>query len=118
MKIGKILAIAVLALGQTVVAADLEIVTQISAVEMSPSNMILPASTNGMMSYKPCADECDTDFKRARLTAETTFYIAGRAVRFEDFVTEFAVVRNIKDSYALLSVDTKTRIVTSIDIAR
>ncbi len=118
MKIGKLLAIAVLALSQTAVAANLEIVTQISAKEMSPSNMILPASVNGMMSYKPCADECDMDYKRARLTAETTFSIAGKTVKFEDFAAEFSIVRNIKSSYALLSVDTKTRTVTSIDIAR
>jgi len=117
MKIRTYLALMVLGFGQAAFA-DFEIVTLVSAVELSPSNMIMPASTNGMMTFKPCAGDCDEDFERARLTAETVFSIAGKAVKFEDFATEFAVVKNIKSSYALVSVDKRTKTVTSIDIAR
>ncbi len=99
-------------------AANFEIVTLVQAVELSPSNMILPASTSGMMTYKPCADECDADYERARLSPETRFTVRGAAVKFEEFQEEFALARNDKDGYALLSVDTTTKVVTSIDIAR
>lgn len=98
--------------------ADFEIVTQIRAMELSPSNMILPASTNGMMTYRPCADECDIDYDRARLTPETVYSIDGKTVRFEDFQSEFAVIKGTKSSYALLSVDVNNKTVTSINIAR
>ncbi len=117
MNIRTLFAVLILAAGQPAIA-DFEIVTLVRAVELSPSNMILPASTNGMMTYRPCADECEEDYERARLTPETTFSISGKAVKFEDFQQEFAIVKNIEDSYALLSVDTKSKTVTSIDIAR
>lgn len=116
MKIRMMIATMLLASGQLAIA-DFEIVTQVRAVEMSPSNMILPASTNGMMTYKPCAGECEMDFERARLTPDTRFSVAGEAVKFAEFQTRFATIRSAKDSYALLSVDTTTKTVTSIDIA-
>jgi len=117
MKIRTLTVIAVLAACQPAIA-ELEIVTQVRAVEMSLPNMILPESTNGMMTYRPCAGECEKKYNRARLTAETAFSVDGLSVRFAVFRTEFAAIRNAKDSYALLSVDTKTRTVTRIDIAR
>lgn len=97
--------------------AEFEIVTLVRAVELSPSNMILPATTNGMMTYKPCAGECDDEYERARLTAETTFSVEGKSVKFDDFRVKFAAIRKEEDSYALLSVDTKTKTVTNVDIA-
>lgn len=117
MKIRILLTLAVLALGQPAIA-EFEIVTLVDAVELSPSNIIMPGSTNGMMTYKPCANECDAQYERARVTAETRFSISGSAVKFSDFQVEFASLKNAKDSYALLSVDTKTKTVMSLDIAR
>ena len=117
MKIRVLITTLLLATGQYAVA-DYEIVTLVRAMELSPSNMILPGSTNGMMTYRPCSDECDLEFERARLTPETTFSIEGKAVKFVDFQQEYAVAKTTEDGYALLSVDTKTKTVTSIDIAR
>ncbi len=118
MKIKLLLSLAILAAGQVAGAADFTIVTQVLAVEMSPSNMILPATTNGMLTYKPCADECDAEYERARITADTRFSISGKAAKFVDFQAEFAAIKNAEKSYALLSVEKATRTVTSIDIAR
>ena len=70
------------------------------------------------MTYRPCADECDADYERVRLTPETTFSIDGTAVKFEAFQKEFAIARGSDDGYALLSVEVKTRTVTNIDISR
>jgi hypothetical protein len=99
--------------------ADFEIETLVRAVELSPSNIILPASTNGMVTYRPCAGECEAEYQRARLTDETRFRVGGRAVKkFDDFRVQFAALRSDPNSYALISVDTKTKTVTSINIAQ
>ena len=98
--------------------AEFEIVTLVRATELSPSNMIMPASTSGMMTYRPCADDCDLDYERARLTPTTVFTVEGKAVKFEDFQIVYATIKNAESSYALLSVETETNTVVSIDIAR
>lgn len=117
MKIRVLLATFLLASGQFA-AADYEIVTLIRAVELAPSNMILPASSNGLMTYKPCDDTCDADYERALLTPETTYSVSGKAVRFEDFQKAFAETKVSDSGYALLSVELKTRTIKSIDIER
>jgi len=99
-----------------IAAADLEIVTQVRAIELSPSNMILPGTTNGMMTYRPCAGECDKDYKRARLTDATRFSIAGKPVKYADFLKRLALIKNGAESYALISVDLNTKTVTGINI--
>ncbi|MDH3339112.1 MAG: hypothetical protein OER22_09055 [Gammaproteobacteria bacterium] len=115
-RIWKALAILGLALSQPAVA-DNETLVLVNAVETSPSNIILPASTNGMMSFKPCDKGCDEEYERARITEGTRFVVDGKAVNFEDFRNAFAVIRGNDDSYALVSYDTKTKTVTSIDVA-
>lgn len=117
MKIRKSLLILVLAFCQTAFA-DYELVTLIDAVETSPSNIIMPATLNGMMTYRPCPGECKRDYERARLTENTTFSVEGKAVKFEDFQKHFDSIKRGEDSYALVSVEVKTKTVTSIDIAR
>ena len=99
-------------------AAFAQIVTLVRAVELSPSNIIMPASVNGMVTFRPCAGECDTEYDRARLTAETQFVLDGKQVRFADFSRDFGVARKSRDGYALISVDTKTRTVKRIEISR
>jgi len=116
-RIWKALAILGLALSQAAVADD-ESVKLVSAVETAPSNITLPPSPNGMMSFKPCGRDCDREYERARITAGTRFVVDGKAMNFEDFRKAFAVIRVDKDSYALVSYDTRTRTVTSIDVAR
>ena len=96
--------------------ADRVIVTEVEAVELSPSNIILPGSVNGMMTYRPCAGECDVEYERARLTDATSFVVNGEAVKWEDFRVDFTTIRAGDDSYALVSVDLRTGTVTSIRI--
>lgn len=96
--------------------AAAELVTLVEAVEVSPSNIILPGSVNGMVSFRPCGGDCEAEYRRARLTPDTRFMVDGRAVKFSDFQVDFANVRTRKMSYALVSVDVKTRTITSIQI--
>lgn len=97
-------------------AQNRELVTLVEATELSPSNIIFPQSVNGMMTFRPCADACDADYERARLTGETQFTVNGRGVKFADFQKSFSIIKTNKDSYALVSVDTKTKTVVSIQI--
>ena len=119
MKIRKWIALGLvgLALSQPALA-EKTLKTLIAAIELSPSNIIMPQTTNGTMTYKPCFDDCDAEYERARLTADTRYSIEGNAVKFEDFRQEFSAIRSVDESYALVSVDTENNTVTSIDIAR
>jgi hypothetical protein len=98
--------------------AEFELVTLVRAVETSPANIILPASTNGMVTYRACSGECDKEYERARLTENTSFTVAGNAVKFADFQQVFAEIKYLENSYALVSVDTKLGTVTNINLAR
>jgi len=98
--------------------AEFELVTLVRAVELSPANIILPATTNGMMTYRACSEECDEPYERARLTDNTSFTISGKAVKFEDFRQVYLEIKNLEDSYALVSVDTKLGTITNINLAR
>ena len=90
----------------------------IDAIEVTPDNIILPGTTNGTMTYKPCVGECDEDHKRARLTADTKFVVDGEAVKFEEFRRDHATLRRSKNSYALVSYETETNTVTNIEMSR
>ncbi len=90
----------------------------IDAVELSPDNIILPGTPSGTMTFKPCVGECDEDHKRARLTADTRFVIDGRAVKFDEFRRGHAALKRSEDSYALVSYETETNTVTTIEISR
>lgn len=98
--------------------AEKQLVTLVNAIELSPSNMIIPQSTNGLVTYQPCAEQCDAEHERARLTAETSYKINGRAVKFEDFRKEFPIFKADDSAYALLSVETKSRTITSVELQR
>ena len=99
----RILAVLTMLAVARMAAAEFEIVTQVKATELSPSNIILPSTTNGMMTYRPCAGECATK-------------VAGRPVKYADFLKQFALIKNGRNSYALVSVDLKTKTVTGINI--
>ena len=116
MKIWKSLAVVTLIFSHAAFA-DVKLVTVVDAWETSPSTMILPASVNGTMTYKPCPGDCEADFERARLTENTAFAIKGKRVKFEDFRKEFDRIRKSKDSYALVRVDKKEKTVVGINIA-
>jgi len=90
----------------------------IDAIELTPDNIILPATTNGTMTFRPCVGECEEEHQRARLTADTRFVVDGRAVKFDEFRRDHATLRRSKDSYALVSYETETNTVTTIEISR
>lgn len=99
-------------------SAVAQIKTLIDAIETAPANIILPGNTSGMMTFRPCSDQCDKDYKRVSLTAETRFSVDGKAVKFDDFRRDFAIIKRAESSYALVSYDTETNTVISIQLAR
>ncbi len=91
----------------------------VSAIETEPGNIILPATTNGMVSFQPwCGGECKDKYMRARLTADTKFMLDGRVLRYQDFRREYAAMRTGKDSYALVAYETDTNTVIEIEVSR
>ena len=93
-----------------------QIETVINAVETAPTNIILPASNNGMMTFRPCDGECDEDHMRVRVTPETKFSVDGSGVKWEDFRKMFPAVRQSDSGYALVSYDTKNNVLISLEV--
>ena len=83
-------------------------------METSAANVNVPTSTNGQLTFKPCAEECDEEFISVRLTPETQFVVRGQQVNFADFRQEFYKLRRGRINYALVSYDTEKRTVTSV----
>lgn len=95
-----------------------QIKTKVDAVETSPASIILPATTDGMMTFRPCDGNCDAEYKRVQLNANTRFTINGKTVKYADFRREFATIKRASSSYALVSYETATNTATSIQLAR
>ena len=95
-----------------------QMVTVVDAVETTPNNIILPATINGMVTFKPCVGECEKEHKRARLTANTRFMVGSVAVKFDEFRRKFLAKSHNDESYALVSYEIKTNTVTRIEISR
>ncbi|MCH7538504.1 MAG: hypothetical protein IID57_11685 [Proteobacteria bacterium] len=89
----------------------------INAIETSPANIILPANTSGMMTFRPCAEECEKDYKRVQLSAATTFSVNGKAVKFDEFRRNFAIIKRAATSYALVTYEVDTNRLISIRLA-
>jgi len=100
------------------VLAEFETVVLVNAVEASAGNVILPASANGMVTYRPCAEKCDKEYERARLTSNTSFIVQGKTVKYADFKTAHAEFKNVAESGAFISVDVARITVTSIELVR
>ena len=98
------------------VSAAADIVTVVDAVETSAANVNFPTSTNGQLTFKPCAEACDEEFISVRLTPLTRFFVHGQAMNFVDFRREFYKLRRGDDDYALVSYDTEERTVTSVHL--
>ncbi len=114
MKFRSILMAAVLLVSQGALG---QLETLVNAVETAPSNISFPASENGTVSFKPCSEECNSEYTRVALNNATQYFIDGRAVKFADFRIKFAQIKHSNGSYALVSYDTKSKIVTSINIS-
>ena len=97
-------------------SATADIVTVIDAVETSAANVNVPTSTNGQLSFKPCAEACDEEFISVRLTPATQFVVRGQQLNFADFRREFYKLRRGDDDYALVTYDTEKRLVTSVHL--
>ncbi len=107
--------VVVLALAFSGLAAA-EIVTIVDAVETAAENIRVPTSTNSRLMFKPCGENCDEDFISARLTPETKFVFNGRRLSFVDFRKSFFNLPRGSDTYALVSYDTRTKVVLSVSI--
>jgi hypothetical protein len=99
------------------VPAMAQLVTLINAVETSPANIILPANTSGSMTFRPCADECDKDYKRVNLSPSTKFSVNGKAVKYDEFRRNFAIIKRAETSYALVTYEVETNTLISIELA-
>lgn len=114
MTIQRILIVMTLLLFQ---AANAQPEILIDAFETAPSNINFPASDSGTVVFKPCSYDCKKDFLHVTLGIGTAYLVKGNPVKFADFRKEFLLIKHKVGSYALVSFDTKTKIVTSINIA-
>jgi hypothetical protein len=94
-------------------AASADLVTIVDAVELTPSNVIMPGSINGTVTFRPCTGECKKEHRRARLTPTTEFYVDGKKVKFDVFQNAMSVLRGNDEAYALISVDLQNNTVAS-----
>ena len=113
MVLAMVLAVSMPAMAQT----QKQIVTVINAIETSPANIILPANTSGMMTFRPCASTCEKDYKRVQLSAGTKFSVNGKAVKFDEFRRNFAIIKRAASSYALVTYEVETNRLISIRLA-
>jgi hypothetical protein len=113
MTIRKLVLVLALLLVQPVIAQDR---ATINAVELSPSNIILPGTANGTMTFRPCDGDCEAEHIRARLTENTVFTIDGRKKKFDEFRREFAIIKRNSKSFALVIFATDTNTVSNIEI--
>ncbi len=90
--------------------------TEIAAVELSPRNIILPTTSLGMVSFRPCGGACDVPYERISLSPETTFSVKGERMKFDDFRRAMNTTRFSKVSYALINFDVDTKTATNIEV--
>ena len=91
-----------------------DIRTEVDARELEPSNMTVPTTVNSRISFRAC-DACDIE--TVRLTANTRFTVNGEVMTFARFRDAMLVLRQRKKGYALLSVDTRSNTVNSLQVA-
>ena len=115
MRIHKILMAALVLLAQPALG-QYELVEM--AVETSAKSLSIPVSVNGVLGFEePCPGECDEN-KRMRLTPATTFFVDGKAVKFDEFRKRYAAMRLTDDSYSLVNYDVETETVTRVKIGQ
>jgi len=90
--------------------------TEVQAVELTPANIILPATTSGMVSFRPCDSDCTEDYVRVQLTPATTFAIDGKRLKYEEFRRSFASAKRSPKAYALINYDVETQAATNIEV--
>ena len=73
-------------------AASFEIVSK--AHEVSLTDLRLPGSTSGTLTFKPC-NKCD--YKTVRVTTQTQYETNRRRLELEDFRKQLGSIRNRQD---------------------
>lgn len=109
MKLRNLIVVLALATSMTAVA---DIVTKVESVEVSTAELNVPVSSNGRLSFKRCANDCD--YESARLTPETRFVVQGEDVLFIDFRKAFFNRRGGEPGYSLVSFDVERNVVTRV----
>ena len=86
------------------------------AVETTSSNLRLPVTDNGRLSFRPCHEVCNEDYVMVRLTPATMFVVAGSTVDYVDFRKRFYNLKPGSDVYALVRYDVGRSTATSIQL--
>ncbi len=118
MKTVRTIALALLACLSATANAEYTIVTQVNAIELAPSNIIVPASASGMMTFRPCDSSCDEPYQRVQLADDTKFSFDGKRVKFDDFRRLMNSAGALASGYALIRYDTTTNTATDIEVTR
>ena len=93
------------------VSAQYEI--KVHAHEVRLSALRMPASESGSVSFRAC-DECE--YTTRRVTPGTRWEINNRAVRFSDFQTALAAIRNRDEQYVTVHHDLTTDLIKEVAI--
>lgn len=99
-----------------VTPAVAQLTTLVDAVEVSPSQIHLPTSQNGKLSFQPCSESCDAEYISVRLTPATTFRMQGKVVKFTIFRRDFYKLRHRDDGYALITYEVDKSTATSVEV--
>lgn len=93
------------------VSAQYEV--KVRAHEVRLSELRLPAVESGSVAFKTC-DECD--YMTRRVTPNTRWEINNRAVRFEEFRTALAAIRNRDEHYVTVHHDLTTDLIKEVAV--
>lgn len=111
MHIRKLLALALIGLSLSA-AADFTTVT--AAYEIALSDLRLPGSATGTVTFKECAD-CEA--KTVRVTGQTNYIIDGRNLDLADFKVRIASIRNRKDETATVMHHLESNTIIAIKVS-
>ncbi len=111
MHIRKLLAIVILGLGVSA-AADFTTVT--AAYEVAVSDLRLPRSTGGTLSFKECSD-CAA--QTLRVSGETRYVLNDRSYTLVEFTKQVKGVSNKKDETATVMHHLESNTITAIFIS-
>lgn len=100
-----------LIVGQTVIA---DFVTITRAHEVALSNFRVPASVNGIVSFKAC-ESCD--LQNVNVTSTTQYLLNSRAVPLAEFRKSLSTVQNRSEKTVGVMHHLESDVVTSISIS-
>jgi hypothetical protein len=110
MHIRKLLALVLFGLSLSA-AADFTTIT--AAYEIALSDLRLPGSATGTVTFKECAD-CDA--KTVRVTGQTSYMLNDRYLELTEFKARLGKVRNRKDETATVLHHLESNTITAIKV--